>query len=111
MGKFSRDKGARVERKIVNTLREAGIDAARVPLSGAAGGRFAADVDIRLSGTKIRGAATPRKNGAGFATIQNWMQDADILFLAQNNREPIVVMPIAEFIKMIGREHDQEDKE
>ena len=80
MGKFSRDKGARVERKIVNTLREAGIDAARVPLSGAAGGRFAADVDLRLSGRKVRGEVKARKNGAGFKTITNWMEEADLLF-------------------------------
>ena len=43
-GRRSRDKGARVERGIVRALQAVGFAAARVPLSGAAGGRFAGDV-------------------------------------------------------------------
>ncbi|MEK9909142.1 MAG: hypothetical protein VW498_02140 [Candidatus Thalassarchaeaceae archaeon] len=109
MGKFSRDKGARVERKIVNALREAGIDASRVPLSGSAGGRFAGDVDIRHRGKKIRGEVKSRKNGAGFSVLQNWLDGADILFCHQNNKEPIVVMPISKFINIMGEEIEKKE--
>jgi Holliday junction resolvase len=43
-----RNKGARTERGIVNALLANGIAAARVPLSGAAGGRFAGDIILSL---------------------------------------------------------------
>ena len=43
-GRRSRSKGARTERSIVNALQSHGIAAVRVPLSGAAGGRFAGDI-------------------------------------------------------------------
>src|SRR4051812_19739032 len=42
-GRRSRDKGARVERAIVNALQTGGFAAERVPLSGAAGGRYSGD--------------------------------------------------------------------
>ena len=46
MGKMSRDKGARRERELVNIFKDNNIHAERVPLSGAAGGRFSGDVDV-----------------------------------------------------------------
>jgi Holliday junction resolvase len=42
-GRRSRSKGARTERGIVKVLQANGIAAVRMPLSGAAGGRFAGD--------------------------------------------------------------------
>jgi Holliday junction resolvase len=39
-GRASRDKGSRTERAIVRLLQERGLAAERVPLSGAARGRF-----------------------------------------------------------------------
>ena len=46
MGKASRDKGSREERALVRYLQGRGRAAERVPLSGAAGGRFSADLSI-----------------------------------------------------------------
>lgn len=51
MSRASRDKGARAEREIVHRHRELGVHAERVPLSGAAGGRFIGDVDLYPFGT------------------------------------------------------------
>jgi hypothetical protein len=48
-GRRSREKGARVERAIVHALQAEGFAAARVPLSGAAGGRFAGDVVVPVA--------------------------------------------------------------
>ena len=49
MGKMQRDKGARVEREIVALLHELpGVEAERVPLSGAAGGSSSGDISIRI---------------------------------------------------------------
>jgi len=108
VGKFSRDKGARYERKIVNILRENNIDAARVPLSGSAGGNFAGDVDIRISGKKIRAEVKSRKNGSGFTTINKWLGDNDLLFCIANNQEPMAIMPMTTLIKLMS--NDQELK-
>ena len=46
MGRMSRSKGSRVEREFVNKLRDSGVYAERVPLSGAAGGQFSGDLVI-----------------------------------------------------------------
>ena len=40
MGSKERNKGLRVEREIVQKLKDVGIPAERVPLSGAAGGSY-----------------------------------------------------------------------
>ena len=107
MGKFSRDKGARYERKIVNILREKNINASRVPLSGSAGGIFSGDIDIRLFGKKIRAEVKSRKNGSGFTTINKWLGDNDLLFCIANNQEAMAVMPISTLIKILTS-NDQE---
>jgi Holliday junction resolvase len=49
-GRRSRNNGARFERGIVRALLANGLDAGRVPLSGAVGGRFAGDVIMPLMG-------------------------------------------------------------
>ena len=59
-GRRSRAKGARTERGIVKALRVSGIAAVRVPLSGAAGGRFAGDIVLPLMGRR------PVRRGEGF---------------------------------------------
>jgi len=46
MGKQQRDIGMRFERKVVNLAKDAGLEAYRVPLSGAAEG-FKGDVIIK----------------------------------------------------------------
>ena len=46
MGRKSQRKGYRIEREIVLLHREIGIEAVRMPLSGALGGDLAGDVEI-----------------------------------------------------------------
>jgi len=58
MGKKSRVKGQRNECAIVNTLKDAGLPAVRVPLSGAAGGQFAGD--ILIDGKRYEAKTEPR---------------------------------------------------
>jgi Holliday junction resolvase len=50
MGRASGEKGNRIERALVARLRDHGFAAERVPLSGAARGRFGGDVSIPLLG-------------------------------------------------------------
>jgi hypothetical protein len=49
----SRDKDARFERAIVHALKAGGFAAERVPLSGAAGGRYSGDIVLPLMGPPI----------------------------------------------------------
>ena len=103
-GKSSRDKGMRVEREIVNELKELGVDAERVPLSGAAGGSFGGDITISADDPigKLVAEVKARKNGSGFKTIEKWMGDYDLIFLKKNNQKPIVIMNWELFSKFIA---------
>jgi Holliday junction resolvase len=102
MGRPSRAKGIRVEREFVHLHRDAGIPAERVPLSGAAGGRFAGDLVVA---GRLRGEVKARKDGAGFATLERWLGDNDLLFLRRNRAEPLVVMPWAVYASLMRTRH------
>lgn len=96
MGKASRDKGARIEREIVNRHLDIGIHAERVPLSGAVGGRFSGDIDVYAFGIDKHQLVTEvkaRANGEGFATLERWLSDNDALFLRRDRKDPLVVLP------------------
>ena len=45
-GKAARDKGAAYEREIVNWHRDRGVEAERIPLSGAMKGNYASDIKL-----------------------------------------------------------------
>mgnify|MGYP003113223147 CR=1 FL=1 len=68
VGKMQRTKGANFEREIVNKHKELGIDAKRVPLSGATD--FAKH-DVMISG--ISAECKIRANG--FKEIYKWLED------------------------------------
>jgi Holliday junction resolvase len=59
-GSASRDKGARMERAIVHALQGHSLAAERVPLSGAAHGRFGGDISVPALGRDLRGEAKCR---------------------------------------------------
>ena len=104
MGKASRDKGARVEREIVNRCRELGIAAERVPLSGAAGGSYTGDVIVAGMRCEIKA----RKDGSGFLTLERWLGDNDALILRRDRAEPMVVLPWVRFTALVGAKHTEE---
>ena len=90
MSKMQRDKGARVEREIVQRFREIGLWAEKVPLSGAAGGSFAGDILVEDYTVEVKA----RKDGTGFKLLYRWLGDNDILVCKQDRTEPLVVMTI-----------------
>ena len=110
MGKMSRDKGSRREREIVNKLLASRIDAARVPLSGAAGGRFSGDIDLYIRGKEnaaLVAEVKARANGEGFKTIETWLGENDLLFLWRDRKDPLVVLPFDNFVEIVNRSwHD-----
>lgn len=108
-GSRSRRKGTRAERELVTLLRNAGIAAERVPLSGAVGGRFAGDVllaDGRRAEVKIRRTGlsllyrligdnlrpvTVDPTARGASQVNKWLDTADVLF-ARTDRMPWLVV-------------------
>ena len=96
MGKASRDKGARRERELVNMFRDWGLQAYRVPLSGATE-HSKGDVDVYKIGrdAPFCGEAKARKDGAGFKSLYDWLEKdgADYLALRKDNAEWIFVIP------------------
>ena len=97
MSASQRRKGAVRERQIVNKLRAIGCYAERVPLSGAAryqGGNH--DVDVypfgRDAGALVAEVKS-RKDGAGFKTLESWLNENDLLVLWRDRADPMVCMP------------------
>jgi hypothetical protein len=91
-GRASRDKGSRMERAIVRLLQDHGLAAERVPLSGAARGRFGGDISVPVLGRDLRGEAKCRGNG--FNRLYDWLEDRDFLVLRADRRELLVVVPL-----------------
>lgn len=112
MGKLSRDKGARKEREVVHLCKNAGIHAERVPLSGAMEFRNTrkTDVDVYANGKDEPPyvcEVKARKSGEGFVTIENWLGDADALFLCRDRKKPLVVLPFERFIELANKGREE----
>ena len=91
-GRASRQKGNRAERALVKVLQEAGFAAERVPLSGAARGRFRGDLSIPLLGVDRRVEVKCRGNG--FRRLYDWLGDHDFLIVKANRLDPLIVIPV-----------------
>lgn len=104
MGKAQREKGMRYERETVNRLREAGIAAERVPLSGmgheAAGGEFAGDIVLPLMGERVRFEAKKKKEAGGFALLYRWIGKHKGVFVAADRKETLVVMRMSDWLAL-----------
>lgn len=97
--KGRRTKGLRVEREIVAMHQAIGVHAERVPLSGAAGGSYKGDVIID---GQLRAEVKSRNEGQGFALLQRWLADNDMLIVKEDRKEPLVVLPWETYRKLIG---------
>ena len=104
MGRSQKQKGYRVERKLVHMFEHEGIQARRQPMSGAIVG-FPHDlvVDI-LGGSSVEAKA--RANGEGFKTIQRWKGNAEILLLVEDRQLPTVVLDWKYFINLVKESKD-----
>jgi hypothetical protein len=83
-----------------------GIHAESVPLSGAVRYRGnGGDIDIY-----VRGTGTPpytaevkaRGDGNGFRTLIRWLAGHDALFLWQDRKEPLVVVPMHVWLELLS---------
>ena len=105
MGKFSRDKGLRRERAVVDVHRKSGIHAERVPLSGALGYRGNdADVDLYVRGAlPVKAEVKARGDGTGFRTLLRWIENKDALVLIQDRTMPLVVVRFDVWLEVARR--------
>lgn len=92
----------------MHALQEAGLAAERVPLSGAAHGRFNGDVSVPLLGIDRRCELKARSDG--FKELYKWLGGADLLVVKADRQVPLVVVPLQlaiELIKAAERNRDQ----
>src|SRR4051794_40328837 len=95
-GRRSRDKGARTERAIVKAFQDGGMAAERVPLSGAAGGRFSSDITVPVLGRDVKGEVKCRAEG--FRELYKWLGVENYgLVIKADRLRPLMVLDLAEF--------------
>ena len=92
-GKKSRDKGYRGERNLVKLLNEAGIEARRIPLSGATWMKGDLVIENMKAEVKVR--------KEGFKRIYDWLSGNDLLFLKADRKDYLVVMRLDLFEKIL----------
>jgi|TARA_Y100000015_G_scaffold13333_1_gene12829 Holliday junction resolvase len=90
-GKAARVKGASFEREIVNWHKERGVDAERIPLSGAMKGNYASDIKI---GPQLALTAECKRRARGWQDIYDaFDQDnSDVVFIRKDRKPALVVL-------------------
>lgn len=98
-GKYTRDRGARYEREVVNEAKAFGLDAKRVPLSGAAEG-FKGDVLIEANGVTYQCELKRRKKLSSYLT--DYLADNDAVIVREDNGRSMVIMPLKGWLEQLG---------
>ena len=92
-GPAPRCKGNRVRRALVRLLQAHGSAAARVPLSGTAGGRFSGDLAVLVLGRDL--CVEVKARAAGFRELYSWLTNRDVLVVKADRQEPLVVLRLS----------------
>lgn len=99
--KRSKKKGYDGEAEVVKLLQKYGIEAERVPLSGALKSQKYS-CDVHIPGIDKRVEVKRRKSG--LKTIQKWLeedQNSNCIFFREDYGDWIVIMPVMEFIGLV----------
>lgn len=100
MGKFSRDKGALFERQVVLEAREHGLNAQRVPLSGATS--FAkGDVQITPTFSDKPWTFECKRRKELPAWLEEALGDNAGLILRADRHEAVAVIPFATLLELM----------
>ncbi|AFV76355.1 hypothetical protein Theos_1319 [Thermus oshimai JL-2] len=96
-GKAPKRKGSRVEREVLALLREAGLEARRVPLSGSAPG-YPGDLEVDIPGLgKVLVEVKARKRVA----LEAWLEGRGLLVLKPDRRPPLAVLPLQALLQLV----------
>src|SRR3954471_6518816 len=94
-GRRSRDKGARTERAVVKAFRDENVAAERMPLSGAAGGRFSSDITVPVLGRAVKVEVKCRADGC--RELYKWLGvENDGLVIKADGLRPLMVVDLAD---------------
>ena len=90
-GKAARVKGASFEREIVNWHKDRGVDAERIPLSGAMKGNYASDIKL---GPQLALTAECKRRARAWQDLYDaFDQDnSDMLFIRKDRKPTLVVL-------------------
>ena len=94
MGRSERRKGYMGEYNLVKRLKEAGINAHRVPLSGA-DRNYKHVIIINGEPAEVK----VRKDG--FKNLYKWLEGVRYLFVKRDRKDYLVVMRLEDFIGML----------
>ena len=106
-GRRHRQKGDRAERRIVEMHLEIGVAAERRPLSGA--DRFqgvGADLDVYALGPDappLHAECKARASGEGFAVLERWLGQNDLLILKRDRAEPLILLPWRTWVALLRK--------
>jgi len=96
-GRGPRRKGARVEREVLTALREAGLEARRVPLSGSAPG-YPGDLEVDLPGL---GRVLVEVKARRRVALEAWLEGRGLLVLKPDRKPPLAVLPLEGFLRLV----------
>lgn len=108
MGASQRAKGNRVEREFVTAIKELGLRAERVPLSGASHFRGCGhDVDVYAAGdhAPLCGEIKARKKIP--AWIADWLGDNDFLAIKEDRAEALIVLPWRVWARLLNPQNKE----
>ena len=108
MGASQRAKGNRVEREFVTAIKELGLRAERVPLSGASHFRGCGhDVDVYRAGDEfpLCGEIKARKEIP--AWLSGWLGDNDFLAIKEDRAEPLIVLPWRVWARLLNPQNKE----
>ena len=96
-GRGPRRKGNRVEREVLALLREAGLEARRVPLSGSAPD-YPGDLEVEVPGLgRVLVEVKARKR----VGLEAWLEGRGLLVLKPDRRPALAVMPLQALLALI----------
>lgn len=103
MGKKSKRKGYYGEWKLVKLLRDHGIEAKRVPYSGATED-YKGDVMLPHSNELIE----VKLRNDSFKTLYDWLNGMDYLAIKRDKQDFLIVMELDKFIDLYRRANYRE---
>lgn len=101
----ARQKGNRVEREVLDYLRELGLQARLTQHSGATADKSEkGDLLFYIPGTaiEVRTEVKARADDTGFKKLLRWLGKNDMLVVRQDRKQPFYVLPQRTFENLIN---------